>query len=553
MTKKIFRAVFLGAMAVLLASLVIILGALYHYFADLQRVELQQMLAMAAEGTEQQGTAYLSALSLEDCRLTLVDENGTVHFDSQVAPETMENHAGREEIREALQTGSGESTRYSSTLTEQTVYLARRLSDGTVLRISAGRATVLYLMLGSFQPILMVIVVALVLSLLLAKWMSRRIVEPLNCLNLEHPLENDSYDELSPLLTRIDALHRQVSQQVEALKQKNDEFSQITGNMHEGLVLLNAHEQVVSINPAARQLWNAAADCVGKDFSTVDHSHELWEQIRLAGRQGQASLRLSRQERIYQLDLSRIDVEGRQTGLVLLAVDITERASAEERRREFTANVSHELKTPLQSIMGSAELLENNLVKPEDTPRFIGRIRSEAARMLALIEDIIRLSQLDEEAEITQEPLELYALAQREVEELRPLAASRQVSLKLAGGPATVTGSAQLVHEILYNLCENAIKYNVEGGSVTVQMEHTGEWVRLCVSDTGIGIPPEHQDRVFERFYRVDKSRSKATGGTGLGLSIVKHAARDMGGVIDLKSTPGQGTAVTITFPAKRD
>ena len=553
MTKKIFRSMVITAGTVLLASLIIIMGCLYEYFCGVQEQQLKDELSLAAAAVEQGGEDYLTSLQSDRYRLTWVSDDGTVLYDTQADAAAMENHGQRQEIRQALLAGQGESSRYSATLLEYSLYCSRRLDDGTVLRISISRATAGVLVLGMLQPFLIVLVVALVLSALLARRLARHIVEPLNQLDLEHPMDNATYEELSPLLGRINQQRRQIDAHVQELQRKRDEFDQITGNMKEGLVLLNEKGMILSINPAARALFRTGSACVGQDFLTIERSSDVSHALQTAMEQGHSEIRTEREGREYQMDMSRIESEGAVTGAVILAFDVTEQELAQRNRREFTANVSHELKTPLQSIMGSAELMENGLVKPEDMPVFIGRIRSEAARLVTLIEDIIRLSQLYEVVELPVECVELHALAQETSLSLSDAAEAKSVSLAVTGQPVTVRSVRRLLSEILYNLCDNAIKYNVPGGRVTVDVAGTAEGAAITVSDTGIGIPAEHQARVFERFYRVDKSHSRASGGTGLGLSIVKHAVQDLGGTIRLDSTPGQGTSIRVTIPEKEN
>ena len=552
MTKRIFRSMIVTAGAVLLATLVIIMGCLYEYFCGVQEQQLKDELSLAAAAMQQgEGETYLQSLNSDRYRLTWVAADGTVLYDTRTDAETMENHAQRQEIQQALLAGQGESSRYSSTLLEKTLYQAQRLEDGSVLRISISRATAGVLVLGMLQPLLVVLAVALILSALLARRVARHIVKPLNELDLEHPLENDTYEELSPLLGRINQQRRQIDAQVQELRRKQDEFDQVTGSMKEGLVLLNEAGTILSINPAARSLFHTDAACLGQNFLTIERSTEVSHALETAMAQGHSEIHTERDGREYQLDISRISAEGDVTGAVVLAFDVTEQALAQRNRREFTANVSHELKTPLQSIMGSAELMENGLVKPEDMPVFVGRIRSEAARLVTLIEDIIRLSQLDEGVELPVESVALRTLAEETISSLHDAAAAKNVTLSVTGEAVTVRSVRRLLSEILYNLCDNAIKYNVPNGSVTVTLSPTANGAALTVSDTGIGIPPEHQSRIFERFYRVDKSHSRQSGGTGLGLSIVKHAVQDLGGAIHLDSTPGQGTSIRVTIPNK--
>lgn len=550
MTKRIFRATLLVGVAVLIASLTLVMGVLYSYFGRVQESQLRDELSLAAVGVEKNGTDYLRALQSHQYRITWVRADGTVVYDTQVDAETMENHAQRQEIQQALAAGEGESSRYSSTLLQKTVYYAQRLPDGTVLRLSAVRVTAGVLVLNMLQPILLVLAAALILSGVLAGRLARRITEPLNRLDLEHPLENDTYEELAPLLRRMEHQRRQIDRQMGELRQRSEEFDQITGSMNEGLVLLDEAGAILSINPAARRLLDADGDCVGQDFLTVDRDVTMSDALRQAAEQGHSEFRGERNGREYQFDVTRIQTEGRTAGTVLLVFDVTERAFAERNRREFTANVSHELKTPLQGIIGSAELLENGMVKQEDVPRFVGHIRAEAQRLVTLIGDIIRLSQLDEGEPMPTEPVELLAVARELAENLRSAAEARNVTVEVTGTPATVSGVRRLLYEIVLNLCDNAIKYNTEGGRVEVEVAQDGGTAAVTVRDTGIGIPPEHQSRVFERFYRVDKSHSKASGGTGLGLSIVKHAVQYHHGVIQLKSEVGKGTEIRVTFPA---
>lgn len=549
MTKKIFQSILLVAGCVLLASLLIIMGFLYDYFGGVEENQLRNELSLASAAVEDGGTDYLARLTADRYRLTWIAADGSVIYDTKTDAESLENHASRAEVSQALTTGTGESTRYSSTLMEKTMYYAQRLDDGTVLRISISRATVGMIAVGMIQPLLIVLIVALILSGLLARRLSRRIVDPLNSLDLEHPLDNDAYEELSPLLKRIHRQHVEIQTQLRELREKTDEFTQITGSMREGLILLDEHGSILSINAAAQALFDADAQCVGKDFLTIERSHEISAAIQATVTDGHSEVRAERAGRVYQFDISRITSDGKLLGTVILAFDITEQEFAEQNRREFTANVSHELKTPLQGIIGSAELIENGMVRPDDLPRFVGHIHAEAARLVTLIDDIIRLSQLDEGDAMPTEPVDLLAVSQEAAENLHDAAAARDVTLSVTGRPVVMPGVRRLIYEIVYNLCDNAIKYNVDGGRVDIAVASGTDGSSITVADTGIGIAPEHQGRVFERFYRVDKSHSKASGGTGLGLSIVKHAVQYHHGRIELESTPGTGTTIHAIFP----
>lgn len=548
MTSKIFKSILSVATAVLLASLVIITGVLYRYFGDVQESQLKDELSLAASAAEQLGEDYLASLDYDRYRLTWVDADGNVIFDSHADKSAMENHADREEIKEALAYGTGSSMRQSSTLTEQTIYEATRLEDGSVLRISVSRATAFVLVLGMVQPIAIVLVIAIILSALLASRMAKRIVEPLNRLNLEKPMENDAYEELAPLLRRIHSQHKEIEYQMWTLQQKQEEFEQITDNMKEALVLLDSNGRIISINPAAKKLFGINTDCVGEDFLTIDRKQDVRQAINEVKDKGQSFFYTKKNGRNYQFDLSRIDADGKIHGIVILAFDITEQVNAEKHRQEFTANVSHELKTPLQTIIGSAELMELGIVKEEDTPRFIKSIRQEAARLVTLIDDIIRLSQLDEGTEMPKEDVSLLELAREVTETLSDAAKLKGVSLEVCGDDGVISGVRRLLYEVVYNLCDNAIKYNKQGGYVKISVSENADNVQISVSDNGIGIAPEHQDKVFERFYRVDKSHSKQSGGTGLGLSIVKHAVQYHHGKITVDSDLDKGTDISIQF-----
>ena len=544
MTSKIFRSTVLVAVIVLLCSLSIVIGVLYNHFTGVQVQQLKDELSLAVTGTEQYGNAFLENVEADRFRVTWIDTDGTVLFDTQVDQTTMENHADREEIQEAFATGSGSAVRTSSTMTEQTFYEAQRLQDGTVLRISTNQESAWALMMGMLWPIVLIVVLAIGLSAILAGRIAKNIVEPLNKLDLEQPLKNDVYEEISPLLHRIHRQHRQIAEQMDQIKRKADEFQQITSHMQEGLVLLDGEGTIISINPAAKSLFEAEDDCIGKNFLMIDRSSGMRNAVNDALDKGRGSVRENRNGRDYQFDLSHIESDSAVIGAVVLAFDITERLNSEQLRREFSANVSHELKTPLQGIIGSAELLESGMVKPEDEERFVEHIKKEASRLVSLIEDIIRLSQLDEGVELPKENVDMLELAEDVKAILEASAADKQVTVHVTGAGFSVEGVRRMLHEVVYNLCDNAIKYNVPGGIVMIHAENN----RLVVSDTGIGIPAEHKDRIFERFYRVDKSHSKASGGTGLGLSIVKHAAAYHKAEILLESTPGKGTTIIVTF-----
>ena len=549
MKKKIFRSIFLVAFVVLAACLLLITGALYSYFASEQSDQLYLQAELAARAVEGEGAEYFDGLDSSRLRLTWIAADGSVIYDTDAEAGEMENHADREEFREALATGHGESSRYSSTLSEETIYQALRLADGTVLRASSSHRTVFAIVLGMFLPLLAIMLAAVLLASYLASRLSRRIVGPLNAIDLEDPLGNDVYDELSPLLTRVAQQKSQISAQLEELDRRREEFSAVTDNMSEGLILLDREGVILSINPSAARIFSAGSASIGRDILTLDRSPELRALMEraAAGKHGEAVVERDGAE--YQITASPVLTDGVSRGTVLLAFDVTEKLQAERLRREFTANVSHELKTPLHSIMGAAELLQDGLVKKEDQQRFLGRIRSEAERLVALVDDVIDLSRMDEGESFPRQQTDLLQLARDVAGDLAPAAEKRGIAVNVSGAGGTVNGVRQLLWEIVWNLCDNAVKYGRDGGRVEVNVSPTAEGVVLSVADDGIGIPAEHRARVFERFYRVDKSHSRATGGTGLGLSIVKHAAQYHNADISLESEEGRGTKITVTFP----
>lgn len=553
MTKRIFRSVCIVAVVVLFASLALVMGVLYDYFSGSQENQLKTQTDLAAQGIEHEGSSYFDGFDSEELRITWIDKNGKVLFDNKTDASSMENHLEREEVRQAVENGYGKSSRYSETLTEKSLYSAKKLSDGSVLRLSVSQYSVLTLFLGMLRPVLIIALLAVVLALLLAYRLSKNIVTPLNKLNLDSPLSNKVYEELSPLLKRMDAQQRQLKHQSEELKRKREEFETATENMSEGLIILNEKGVILSINRAAAKMLGLSEDSVGKDIFSEKTSVNLKEptQIALSGKNTEEVFAL--RDGNCQLLANPVSTDGKVTGAALLVLDVTEKERAEQMRREFTANVSHELKTPLQTISGYAELLANGMVADKDKTAFSEKIYAEAQRMIRLIEDIIKLSNLDEGAvELTRETVDLYVTAENTVRSLLPAAKKANVTLSLNGENAEIYGIPQLLTAVVYNLCDNAIKYNKDGGTVFVNVKNNAENIVLSVRDTGIGIPKEQQERIFERFYRVDKSHSKEVGGTGLGLSIVKHAAKLHDAKITLESEVGKGTGITVIFPKKK-
>ena len=551
MTSKIFRNSFLVGVAVFFLSIALFMGVLYQYFGSQLLIQLESEAALAARGVEMGSMDYLDGLSSAN-RITWIDAGGTVLFDNQADPAQMENHADREEVRAALESETGTASRYSTTLSQRTLYFAQRLADGTVLRVSSEQRSLPSLLLSMVQPILIILVLAVALSAVLASRLSKHIIKPVLAIDLEHPEDSDTYEELTPLLSRIKQQNQTIAQQMAQLRQKQNEFTAITENMSEGFLLLDRQGRILSHNSGALRLLHAAAPEERASYLTLNRTERFRQAVdaALTGRRDEQLVDLG--GRCCQLLANPVIQDGQVAGAVLVILDVTEREQREELRREFTANVSHELKTPLTSISGIAEIIKGGLVKPQDSPGFADDIYGEAQRMIRLVEDILRLSQLDEGGSSLQtEEVDLYHLAQEVAGRLTPAAVKGQVTLEVTGGPVRISGVRQLLDEMISNLCDNAIKYNRPGGRVTISVSRSDRGAELSVSDTGIGIPPEDQSRVFERFYRVDKSHSKAIGGTGLGLSIVKHGAAFHGADLSLESQPDRGTTIRLTFPGQ--
>lgn len=549
MTAKIFRNSMAVGVSVFLLSVALFMGVLYQYFGGQLTKELENEAWLVARGVEEMGMEYLDGLQ-SSSRITWVDTDGTVLYDSVADPAGMENHADREEIQEALRGVKGTAQRESATLSQKTFYVARRLEDGTVIRLASAQHTVVVLLVSMIQPLLIILIVALILAGVLASRMSKSIIRPILELDLERPEECDTYDELAPLLTRIRRQNNTIQKQMDLLRQRQLEFTALTENMSEGFLLLDQRGHVLSHNSGALRLLGAYTPGEGTNVLALDRSdsfRRVVEQV-LAGRRNQG--RLERGGRTVQLLADPVFREEQVAGAVLVLLDVTEREQGEQLRREFTANVSHELKTPLTSISGMAEIIRNGLVKPEDVAGFAGDIYKECQRLITLVEDIIHLSRLDEgDSGLEREDVDLLALAQKVTGRLESFAKQSKVTMAVAGAPCTILGVPSVLEEMVYNLCDNAIKYNRPGGTVTLSVSPGPQGVQVTVADTGIGIPAQDQGRVFERFYRVDKSHSKEIGGTGLGLSIVKHGAALHDARVELDSTLDQGTTVRLTFP----
>lgn len=553
MKNKIFRAlVALAAMAVLVASGLITFLVSQDYFNETKK-ELAQEARYISMGLESGGDNFLNKIAAENgsnVRITLIDKDGIVLFDNQAEAKTLENHAMRQEVMEAVAVGAGEAERFSDTLDKTTYYYAVRLDDGKILRL-ARTIDSIYKSVLQMLPIMggIVIVVAFLASIV-ARRVTFNLIKPLDQVNLDEPLDNETYDELAPFLTRIAKQKRQLSKNLKKLRGKQEELTIITNNMNEGLVLLNGQQNVLFINESAAKIFGfSAKEVVGRNILTVDRAQEVQELLQKISQAGKGEGLYEKDGHFYQLSGSSVN----GSGSVILIYDVTEKMTAEKLRREFSANVSHELKTPLQSILGYAEIMKNGLVKDEDKQRFLERIHAEAGNMIELIQNIMELSRLDENKTLDEfEDVDLLKLAQSVTLRLKHKAQTKGVTLNVSGSSACVCGVQSILSEVLYNLVDNSIKYNKDNGKVDVKVQDGSEEVTVSVSDTGIGIGAADRERVFERFYRADKSHSKEIGGTGLGLSIVKHGVLFHKGRVELESEPGVGTTITFVLPKKR-
>lgn len=550
MTKKIFKSTMLVCAVILAVGLAFVLGILYRNFGRQMRTELTKEAAYLAYGVEQQGTDYLENIKDKRSRITYIDKDGTVLFDNEADASEMENHKDREEFQKAEKYGAGESSRYSDTLSEKTIYYALRLSDATVLRVSGTQASVLALVRKLLLPFCCILVLMLILSGIMASVIAKKIVEPVNELDLEHPEENQIYEELSPLLSKINRQNREIQRQLEMAKQQQEEFSLITENMQEGLIVIDKYTMILSANSSAWNLFREDKVRQGESVYCLDRAEDFRHAIEqvLDGEHAELILKLDGND--IQLTANPVVRGQKIEGAVILLVNVTEKMERESLRREFSANVSHELKTPLTSISGFAEIIQSGFVKAEDIPKFSGRIYKEAQRLLQLVEDVIQISQLDEEkTAYIWEPVDIYQICKSTSDRLREKAQKMNVHFYICGESMRIEAVRTLIEEAVYNICDNAIKYNRNDGSVSIFLTQTAQEAQIVIRDTGIGIPREDQDRVFERFYRVDKSHSKEIGGTGLGLSIVKHAVSTLKGSIVLRSEEGIGTEITMKFP----
>lgn len=550
MTNKIFRSSFFTSVIVLISCLVLIMGVLFGVFENQLKQEFASEAEYISYALQDGHEKFFDNFSNSRKRITLISPNGDIIADTAADKNTMDNHADRDEFKQALKNGSGSSVRYSATLTEKTVYYALRLSNGNVLRIAATQYTVISILLGILQPILFILVIALILSAYLSSKVSKSVIKPINSIDLENPENCDTYDELAPLMHKIVSQKRIIRDQINTAQQKQKEFELITENMSEGFLLIDKNADLISCNSAALNLLNSKQ--TDKNVFTLNHSTSFINTVKTVLGGVRTKSTMTHCERTYNLIANPVTKNKKTIAAVILIVDITETAELEAMRREFTANVSHELKTPLTSISGFAELMKDGGTPPPTVIDFSDAIYTEAQRLITLVNDIIKISEFDEKDEhFVSEEIDLHELSSEIAERLKPEADKKNVSINVMGKSVSVFGVWQILDEMIYNLCDNAIKYNNENGLVDIIITDNAENVSLTVRDTGIGIPPEHQSRIFERFYRIDKSRSKAEGGTGLGLSIVKHGAIYHNAEIDLKSSVGKGTSITLTFPLK--
>lgn len=546
MTKKIFRTTLSASLGIVLVTILMIMGFLYNYFNHIQREQLRTQTALASQGISFEGKDYFENLKTSNVRITWVDNKGQVLYDTQSDAKHMKNHANRQEIKEAIKSGYGESTRWSATLTEKSIYAAKRLNNGTIVRLSVAQQTIFYLLLGMMSPLAIIILLAIILSVLIARYIAKKVSEPLNNIDLDHPLSNDSYEEITPLLRRLDSHQAKIQHQKLLLQKRQKEFDTIISKIKEGMILLDDQARIVSINAEALKLFQINDDWHGRFMMEVSRDLTLKDLIDqgLKGKKKEANIGIENNH--YRVLVRPTTDNNRVTGLVVLLFDVTDQLQMEQLQREFTANVSHELKTPLHVISGYSELLANQMVPNEEVPQFAAKIHKESERLVKLVEDIINLSHLDEQEKLPQETVNLYDLTQKVLEGLQAKADKKHIQINFNGEEAILRGNPVLLNSLVYNLCDNAITYNHEKGQVNVTLKNSPDTITLEVSDTGLGIAEKDKKRIFERFYRVDKSRSKIVGGTGLGLSIVKSALDFHNGSIKVDSHLGQGTTMTV-------
>lgn len=549
MKKRIFRSIMLVSVTCVIAGLAFLMGILYHFFGNQLEKELKAEASYLAVAVEKEGEAAFESLPLEAARVTLIDSDGTVLFDNKADAKSMENHGERKEVKAAMETGTGKAVRQSDTLMEKTVYYAKKLSNGQILRISSNQYTVAAILKELFLPLIYVVLLMAVMGAVFASRLTKRIVEPLNEVDFDHPEQAETYEEIAPLLTKINKQQKTIGKQIADARRQQEEFSIITENMSEGLLVIDNQTDLLSCNSSARNLLAASGMQKQQSVFSLNRSEPFRQAVDavLAGKHGETILRIG--DNYCQVTGNPVFSDGAVTGGVLLLVDITEKIQRENLRREFTANVSHELKTPLTSISGFAEIIQDGFVKPQDVKIFAGKIFDEAQRLITLVGDVIKISQLDEGClPYQKEDVDVYVLAKNILERFKEPAEKKGISLYLEGEHAVLSTVEPILDEVLANLCDNAVKYNRTDGNVTVTVLNGKHAVSISVADTGLGISQGEKTRIFERFYRVDKSHSKEVGGTGLGLSIVKHGAAFLGAKLELESTLEKGSTFRLIW-----
>lgn len=552
MVKRIFKSIIAVVVTAVIVTIIFITGFLNVYYSKNIAGELKSEAEMIAGAIELNGDEYLKSVSFNNMRVTWIDGDGTVLYDSKAEASEMENHADRKEFRQAVEEGSGSSTRYSRTLMQKTIYYAKKLSDGTVVRVSNKYLSVWAQLAEMISPFCFIILVVIIVSGVLASEIAKRIVRPINSINLNNPDIDESYSEISPLLHKIRTQNREIRNQVEQLRCNQEQFYSITQNMSEGIIVADENNMILSYNNAALRLFGIDSIAEKQSVYTLDRSEVFRDCIQSAGKGRKADCILENNDKICRIIAAPSDMGGEFFGIVMFIIDETEKQKLEDMRREFTSNVSHELKTPLTAIYGISDMIANGIVKQEDVQKFSSNIRSEADRLIILINDIISLSKLDENSIPENETeIDLYDAAQDVLNRLTAYADERNITMKLSGEHILFSGMATIIDEVIYNLCDNAIKYNKEGGCVFINIKKHIDNAVITVEDTGIGIESQNIDRIFERFYRVDKSHSRKIKGTGLGLSIVKHGVKYHNGTIKCESIFNKGTTFTITLPIK--
>ncbi|MEA4973068.1 MAG: ATP-binding protein [Candidatus Metalachnospira sp.] len=548
MTKRIFRSIIFVSLITFVSCFVLIMGILYEYFNNQLLSELKNEAVLVEQGVELYGEEYLEEIDIEN-RVTWIAEDGKVLYDNKYDAASLENHKNREEVKEALENGRGSSQRYSDTVAEKIVYYALRLDDGSIIRVSSAQYSAFALFLALTEPMIIVLIIVIAVSILFAGMLSKKIVKPINEMDLDNPDIDENYPEILPLIKKIRRQNSLIDNQMRDLKKNEEEFMTITSNMLEGFIIIDVKTDVLSYNSGALKLLEKDKAIIGKSVFMLDRSEALREAVSESLEGIHSERTLERDGKAFQILANPVFENDNVRGAVILIIDVTEKEQREVLRREFTSNVSHELKTPLTSIYGISEIMMNGIVRPEDIPKFSKDIHDETGRMIALVNDIIKLSRLDENASFgNKEPVDLFSSAKDVVIRLNEMSESNNVTVNLTGKSTVIEGVSSIVDEIVHNLCENAIKYNKPGGKVEIFVGTEDGRSILRVSDTGIGIAKENLSRVFERFYRVDKSHSKKIGGTGLGLSIVKHGAAYLGAEVKTESTVGKGTTITIIF-----